>query len=208
MMFDIRKLTPGDTADCAMCLYESFFDCPLNDGDRRLLSDYANMLMEFSSFAYAAEKDGQVAGFITGSYGKRFSRKLYKRHDLRRHYGTHIWHLLKFAFGGYKLSAQFKEQFALFFKKIRENGKDTPLECDCELQALCSRSEYRKGLGTALWNAFAARCKEDGAKTVRVFTNTASTYMFYEKRGFKRIWEKPYSFGASGSSFVYEYKFE
>ena len=57
----------------------------------------------------------------------------------------------KFAFGGYKMSAPFKAQFDVFYKKLKENGKDTPLACDCELMALCSRKDFRKGLGTALW---------------------------------------------------------
>ena len=43
-------------------------------------------------------------------------------------------------------------------------------------------------------------------KTVRVFTDTDATYTFYEKRGFKPVWKKPYSFGMPGKSLVYEYK--
>ena len=109
-------------------------------------------------------------------------------------------------FGGYKMSAPFKAQFDLFYKKLKENGKDTPLTCDCELMALCSRRDYRKGLGTALWEAFQERCIQSGVKTVRVFTDTDATYTFYEKRGFKLVWEKPYSFGTPGRSLVYEYK--
>ena len=50
--------------------------------------------------------------------------------------------------------------------------KDTPLACDCELMALCSRRDFRKGLGTALWEAFKERCIQSGVKTVRVFTDT------------------------------------
>ena len=75
-----------------------------------------------------------------------------------------------------------------------------------QLMALCSRRDYRKGLGTALWEAFQERCIQSGVKTVRVFTDTDATYTFYEKRGFKLVWEKPYSFGVPGKSLVYEYK--
>ena len=54
--------------------------------------------------------------------------------------------------------------------------------------------------------AFQERCIQSGVKTVRVFTDTDATYTFYEKRGFKLVWEKPYSFGTPGRSLVYEYK--
>lgn len=72
--------------------------------------------------------------------------------------------------------------------------------------ALCSRKSFRKGLGTALWNAFKERCAKNNVKTVRVFTDTDATYTFYEKRGFTLVWQKPYSFGGNGRSLVYEYK--
>ena len=98
-------------------------------------------------------------------------------------------------------------QFDVFYKKLKENGKDTPLACDCELMALCSRRDFRKGLGTALWEAFKERCIQSGVKMVRLFTDTDATYTFYEKRGFRLVWEKPYSFGTPGRSLVYEYPF-
>ena len=153
-----------------------------------------------------AESEGQVVGFIIGHYKKDFDKSLAKTHDAKPHYKAWLRCFFKFAFGGYKMSVPFKAQFDVFYKKLKENGKDTPLTCDCELMALCSRKDFRKGLGTALWNAFRKRCEESGVKTVRVFTDTDATYTFYEKRGFKLIWEKPYSFGAPGKSLVYEYK--
>ena len=104
------------------------------------------------------------------------------------------------------MSAPIKAQVDVFYKKLKENGKDTPLACDCELMALCSRKDFCKGLGTALWNVFKERCAKSNVKTVRVFTDTDATYTFYKKRGFTFVWEKPYSFGGNGKSLVYEYK--
>ena len=89
---------------------------------------------------------------------------------------------------------------------MKENGKGSTPACGGELMARCSRRDYRKGLGTALWEAFKERCIQSGVKMVRVFTDTDATYTFYEKRGFKLVWEKPYSFGVPGKSLVYEYK--
>ena len=205
-MFLIRKFEEKDVPDCAMCFYESFFDCPLTENDRVFLRDYAQVLAEKCSFTYVAESEGQVVGFIIGHYKKDFNKALAKQHDVKPHYKAWIRCFFKFAFGGYKMSVPFKAQFDVFYKKLKENGKDTPLTCDCELMALCSRKDFRKGLGTALWEAFQERCIQSGVKTVRVFTDTDATYTFYEKRGFKLIWEKPYSFGVPGKSLVYEYK--
>lgn len=205
-MFQIRKYEAGDYPSCAICFYESFFDCPLTENDMAFLRDYAQVLIEKCSFTYVAECEGNVVGFITGHYNKSFDKALAKGHDAKPHYKAWLRCFFKFTFGAYKLSPAFKEQFDLFFSQIKENGKDTPLSCDCELMALCSRRAFRKGLGTALWNLFCERAKSDGAKTVRVFTNTDATYTFYEKRGFALVWQKLYSFGKNGSSLVYEYK--
>ena len=205
-MFTVRKFEERDVPACAMCFYESFFDCPLTDNDRQFLRDYAQVLAEKCSFTYVAESNGQVVGFIMGHFKKDFNKALAKQHEVKPHYRVWLRCFFKFAFGGYRMSAPFKAQFDDFFRQAKENGKDTQLSCDCELMALCSRRDFRKGLGTALWETFNARCADSGVKTVRVFTNTTATYTFYERRGFQLVWGKPYSFGGTGKSLVYEYK--
>ena len=49
-MFLIRKFEEKDVHDCAMCFYESFFDCPLTENDKAFLRDYAQVLAEKCSF--------------------------------------------------------------------------------------------------------------------------------------------------------------
>ena len=183
-MFVVRKYEERDVPACAQCFYESFFDCPLTEKDKIFLRDYAQVLAEKCSFTYVAESEGQVVGFIIGHYKKDFDKSLAKTHDAKPHYKAWLGCFFKFAFGGYKMSAPFKAQFDLFYKKLKENGKDTPLACDCELMALCSRRDYRKGLGTALWEAFKERCIQSGVKTVRVFTDTDATYFLRKARFF------------------------
>ena len=68
-----------DVPDCAKCFYESFFDCPLTENDRIFLRDYAQVLIEKSSFTYVAESEGQVVGFIIGHYKKGFDKLLETR---------------------------------------------------------------------------------------------------------------------------------
>lgn len=85
-MFLIRKFEEKDVPDCAMCFYESFFDCPLTENDRAFLRDYAQVLAEKCSFTYVAESEGQVVGFIIGHYKKDFDKSLAKTHDAKPHY--------------------------------------------------------------------------------------------------------------------------
>lgn len=203
-MFQVRKYEEGDLAACAVCLLESFFDCPVTERDMAFLCDYAEVLIEKCSFTYVAVCERTVVGFISGHYNQSFDRALAARREAKAHFGVWARCFFKFAFGGYKLSPAFKEQFSRFYLQIKE-GRDAPLACDCELMALCSRKNYRRGLGTALWNAFFARVKGEGASCIRLFTNTDASYTFYERRGFSRVWERPYSFGGEGSSLVYEY---
>ena len=73
-MFIIRPYREGDASACADCFYEGFFSCPVDQYDRILLHDYAQVLIEKCNFTYVAETDNhQVVGFICGKYDKRFS---------------------------------------------------------------------------------------------------------------------------------------
>ncbi len=204
-MFLLRKYEEGDLPACAVCLFESFFDCPVTEDDMAFLRDYTEVLIEKCSFTYVAVCERTVVGFISGHFNKPFSKKLAARREAKPHYGVWARCFFKFAFGGYKLSPAFKAQFDAFYRQIKE-GKDAPLACDCELMALCSRRSFRRGLGTALWDTFFERVRSEGGRSVRLFTNTDASYTFYEKRGFARVWEKPYSYGGEGRSLVYEYK--
>ena len=122
-MFVVRKYEERDVPACAKCFYESFFDCPLTEKDKIFLRDYAQVLIEKCSFTYVAESEGQVVGFIIGHYKKDFDKVLAKRHDVKPHYKAWFRCFFKFAFGGYKMSAPFKAQFDVFYKKLKENGK-------------------------------------------------------------------------------------
>ena len=164
------------------------------------------MLAEKCSFTYVAESEGQSSGLSSGTTKRVFDKSLAKTHDAKPHYKAWLRCFFKFAFGGYKMSAPFKAQFAVFYKKLKENGKDTPLACDCELMALCSRKDFRKGLGTALWEAFQERC------TIRISIRCACSPIrmlhthSMKSAVFRLYGEKPYSFGTPGKSLVYEYK--
>ena len=147
-MFTIRPYREGDAEGCGQCFYEGFFTCPINENDRILLRDYAQVLIEKCSFAYVAETpDRQIVGFISGNYGKRF-RPMKKDSDrYKRHYVTWCRMFLKFYLKGYCLSEIFQKQLDDFILQAREREEKFFDGCDLELAALTSRKDYRKGLG-------------------------------------------------------------
>ena len=74
-MFTVRPYKEEDAAACGDCFYEGFFSCSVDQNDKILLRDYAQILIEKCNFTYVAEtEDHQVVGFICGKYDKRFSR--------------------------------------------------------------------------------------------------------------------------------------
>ena len=108
-MFTVRPYKEEDAAACGDCFYEGFFSCSVDQNDKILLRDYAQILIEKCNFTYVAEtEDHQVVGFICGKYDK-------------------------------------------------------------------------------------------------LFTNTLASWEFYEKRGFKKVAEKPFQDGSGNQSLVYEY---
>lgn len=63
-MFTVRPYKKEDAAACGNCFYEGFFSCPVDQNDKILLCDYAQILIEKCNFTYVAEaEDHQVVGF-------------------------------------------------------------------------------------------------------------------------------------------------
>lgn len=120
-MFTIRPYREGDAEGCGQCFYEGFFTCPINENDRILLRDYAQVLIEKCSFAYVAETpDCQIVGFISGNYGKRFCPMKRDSDRYKRHYVVWCRMFLKFYLKGYCLSETFQKQLDGFILQARE----------------------------------------------------------------------------------------
>lgn len=202
-MYLIRSYRPDDLDACTVCLIEGFFDV-CGENDRAFMKDYTQVLIEMSSFTFVAEEEGAVRGFICGQYKKGFSKELAKRSDHKRHYGMFVKLYFKFLLNLYKMSPEFKKEFDIFFAKMKERPNNIMDDCDCELFTLTSMKDHRKGIGTAMTDAFMRRCTDDGASRIKVLTNTASTYGFYKKYG-TVAYEKEYDVkGCLGSTLIYE----
>ncbi|MBM6752800.1 GNAT family N-acetyltransferase [Mediterraneibacter glycyrrhizinilyticus] len=205
-MFTIRPYREGDAEGCGQCFYEGFFTCPIDGNDRILLRDYAQVLIEKCSFAYVAETlDHQIVGFISGNYGKGFRPMKTDPDRCKRHYIAWCQMFLKFYLKGYRLSEIFQKQLDDFILQAREREEKFFDGCDLELAALTSRKDYRKGLGTALVSRFMDRAVADGARNVRLLTNTLASWEFYEKIGFTKMLEKPFSDGSGQKTIIYGY---
>ncbi len=205
-MFTIRLYTDADLHDCTLCFYEGFFDDPITEDDFAFLQDYTQVLIEKSNFTFVAEADGQVVGFISGNYQPAFNKQLANHYATYRHFGVWAKFVAKYSLHLYEFSPAFKKSFDLFFTKMEERSGMAVTACDCELAALCSRKAYRKGLGTFMTDYFLEECWQNNVHSVRLFTNSAVSYTFYDKYGFQCILTKPFLIdGNEETSFVYEY---
>ena len=84
-MFTVRPYKKEDAAACGNCFYEGFFSCPVDQNDKILLCDYAQILIEKCNFTYVAEaEDHQVVGFICGKYDKHFSKALAAQYETKK----------------------------------------------------------------------------------------------------------------------------
>ena len=137
-MFTVRPYKEEDAAACGDCFYEGFFSCSVDQNDKILLRDYAQILIEKCNFTYVAEtEDHQVVGFICGKYDKRFSKALAAQYETKKHYGRWCKMFLKFYLKRYKMSAPFQKQFDAFSVSYRKG--------------------IRKPLGNAIWNSLPFR---------------------------------------------------
>ena len=152
MVFTIRPYAEKDAAACGECLYEGFFTAPVEDCDKLLLRDYAQVLIEKCSFTYVAEaQDGQVVGFVCGKYGKAFDRTLASRYGCKRHYGLWCRMFLKYYLKRYKMSEPFQKQWDHFFSQLQERDSKTfgslrPGACGACVQSSLSERAW-DGLG-------------------------------------------------------------
>ena len=104
-MFTVRPYKEEDAAACGDCFYEGFFSCSVDQNDKILLRDYAQILIEKCNFTYVAEtEDHQVVGFICGKYDKHFSKALATRYEAKKHYGCWCKMFLKFYLKRYKMN--------------------------------------------------------------------------------------------------------
>src|SRR5699024_12291994 len=96
-MFTVRPYKEENAAACGDCFYEGFFSCSVDQNDKILLRDYAQILIEKCTFTYVAEtEDHQVVGYICGKYDKRCSKALAAQDETKEHDGRDCKVILMF----------------------------------------------------------------------------------------------------------------
>lgn len=205
-MFTIRPYKKEDLEECTQCYIESFYNSLLSKNDYKYLKDYTQCSIELSNFTFVAEFEGEIAGFICGIYKDSFDKKLAKKHEIQPDSWVYVRLMMKSLFSDYLLSTGFNQEMKQMSLRANDRSKLTKLDkCDCELALLCSKRDYRKGIGTALTKAFINKCRENDVKNIHVFTSTEVSYQFYERFGMKCIESVLFSDNKEGKSLVYEY---
>ena len=201
--YNIRNYTKEDLEECTDCYIGGFFEKNMPQ-DRRFLRDCMDALVGISNFTLVAETDGKVVGFLGLSYKKEFNKELSDSSDDPGRHNGFFGITIKRKLGLYGLSQEFKKEFSRFITEVMKRPAEIADDCDCEIVVLCSRKDFRKGVGTALVNEMIDRCRKNGVSRIRVATDTSWNYSFYGKFG-SLVYEKEHEIdGVSGRTFVYE----
>ena len=201
--FNVRNHNRDDLENCVDCYRSGFFESD-SSSDRKFLRDCTDALIGMSNFTLVAETDGKIAGFIGVTYKKTFNRELSKTSDNGERHKSFVTITLKRHLGLYRLSKEFKDEFKRFITEVMKRPANIADDCDCEVVVLTSKKNFRCGTGTALMNEAMSRCRNNGAKRMRIATDTSFSYQFYDKFG-TVVYENDYVInGICGKTFVYE----
>ena len=199
MPYTVRNYTKDDLEECTDCYASGFFE-KNSPGDRRFLKECMDALVGISNFMLVAESEGKIVGLLGAAYKRTFSKELSKSTDDPEKHKDFRAIMIKRLLGLYRLSKEFK----VFFSQVMARPPKVADDCDCEIIVLCSRKEFRCGVGTALVNGMIERCKKNGVSRIRIATDTGFNYRFYEKFG-TAVYEKEHAIdGIVGKAFVYE----
>jgi GNAT superfamily N-acetyltransferase len=191
-LFRVRDMDLArDLESIAEAYREGFFAHEPTDGIRWFTREMMGLIVRLADFVLVAESaDGIVRGYIVGRFaeGRQPSYRLFA--TLLR-FGTPVG--VRYMLNRYRLPSTFRAEFRNFVRRVGqlEIGKGIP--ADAEVTNLAAQTAWRKGIGTALMDAFMARCRENRCRTVKVLTETVVNYPFYEKYGFVRVHEKAMS---------------
>ena len=129
------------------------------------------------SFSQVAVSDGQVVGYILGM---RTATPPDPSYDFRLRLAQRG---LRRSPKGLILRSLDKKLEKINARLLRQSGR----QYGAQLSYFALREEYRgRGIGAELYRAFRAAMAEQGAGDFYVFTDTASSYGFYEHMGMKR----------------------
>ncbi len=185
--FVIRPFEPEKDLEAAYkCYVSGFYHClwPLIDhAEKRFTHEIILMSHAISDVSLIAEADGEARGILMGFFPRELKSLLRAAlHSI----AFNVQVLLR----KYKMSPFAK---AAYWQGIRGDLSNIlhGTESVAEVLLLTSQKDYRKGIGTALMDAWVEEVRKRGYKKTTLCTDSTVNWRFYEKYGFKRIAEYP-----------------
>jgi len=164
-----RQIQPKDLDQVVGLAYVSFMKGYYDVPEEELRIGTHNYVVEEirdSTFVEVCEEDGKILGFMMGyvvGKEKAFSKSDYSLHSKR------------------------SKEFAIIGETINKCNKrmksSCPTEVDCEGTLLAIDPDARgKGIGTRLFDDIIKHFKENGCKSMYLFTGDNCTMQYYEHR--------------------------
>ena len=179
-----RAHDAGDVTDTRAIIDEAFF---IHRYVRRpvlldsLLEVYLRGSLLVSSYAQVAVRDGRVIGVLMGRVSGEPRLAGAFRSAL-----LVAGHMLRLAVVGFPERRSLRQFFA-FNRTYRRLRRAATAPLTDELTLFAVEAEARGlGVGRSLYEGFLTRLREHGRKDFYLYTDTLSTYGFYERRGMTR----------------------
>jgi len=185
----IREFRPSsDLDDAYACFVSSFYhvDWPIVDGaNPQLIKDIILFLHHIGSTTLVAEADQGARGVLVGLCRPRLA-------TAGRALAASTRMLFRWIAGRYQLSALAKKHL---FHKFRGSLPYIYLDPSSEAETLLlmSQKEYRGGIGKALMDAWIAQVRSSESQNATVGTDSALSWDFYERYGYRRVREFNYT---------------
>lgn len=131
-----------------------------------------------AGFALVAEQDGRIAGFILGEMEPLRVRRI--RYWFRKIAALPAIYATRHGAHQFR---EYRNTQVLNRRLLKQAGG----HFDAALSLFAVRADMQgKGVGSALFGAFQEYLRENGAERYYLFTDSSSSYLFYEKRGLAR----------------------
>jgi GNAT superfamily N-acetyltransferase len=204
----IREFRPSDLEEAYKCFVSSFYHTHwpiVDEADPQLIKDVILLLHRIGSKTFVAEIDGAARGILVGLCPMGFAA-------IGRAFAVITRFVARAIAGRYRLSLLAKKHlFQQFFGSLPFLRYSLGSSIKAKTLLLISQKEYRGGIGRALMDAWIEEVQSCGFHSVTVGTDSAISWDFYERYGYRRVREfnyKGYKYSLPGErvkGYIYLY---
>ncbi len=172
----------------------------------KFMQSYIEYCLMMSDYTQVCLDGNKVIGLLFGSEGKDSKRKLSKEEQLKKR--QLLWKIATGEYGKVNNRMRFLTAFIISEIKV----KFYCLKFDSEVVLFIVDKEYQgRGIGRKLLSDFLNYSRDNGSKTIFLYTDIESNWRFYEMFGFEKIREfhdngLSVMTGKKTMSFIYRYK--